>query len=327
MSRLALGLGCAELFRLPSPGARRRMLEAAFAAGIRHFDVAPMYGLGLAESELGAFARHHRGQLVLATKFGIDVTPAARALGVVQAPLRRMLSAHSGLRARARADAGGPSSGRLGAALYRSAGYDAAAARAGLEESLRRLRVDHIDLFLLHDPVPGDVSDDVAGYLEQAVTQGLIGGWGVAGEPDQAFAVAGQLAPEPDVVQFRDDAFLRSSEALPPALTARRITFGALSQALARIVEIVGDDAAERRRWSDRIDADAASCEVLAPLLLRDARRRNPDGITLFGTIRQRRLEAAVAAAASDADDERVDALTALIAESVAPPDPASIAR
>jgi aryl-alcohol dehydrogenase-like predicted oxidoreductase len=238
-----------------------------------------------------------------------------------------MLSARPGLRAQARADAGGPSSGRLGAALYRSAGYDAAAARAGLEESLRRLRVDHIDLFLLHDPVPGDVSDEVAGYLEQAVTQGLIGGWGVAGEPDQAFAVAGQLAPEPDVVQFRDDAFLRSSEALPPALTARRITFGALSQALARIVEIVGDDAAERRRWSDRIDADAASPEVLAPLLLRDARRRNPDGITLFGTIRQRRLEAAVAAAVSDVDDERVDALTALIAESVTPPDPASIAR
>jgi D-threo-aldose 1-dehydrogenase len=302
------------------------MLEAAFAAGIRHFDVAPMYGLGLAERELGAFARDRRGDLVLATKFGIDLTPAARALGVVQAPLRRVLSARPGLRAEARAQATGPSSGRLGAALYRSAGYDAAAARAGLRESLARLGVDHIDLFLLHDPGRDDVLGEVGDYLEQAKAQGLIGAWGVAGEPEDAIAVAQRLVPAPDVVQFRDDAFLRSSQVLPSTLAARSITFGTLSQAIARIVGIVGASPAERRRWSEQIDADAGDPEVLAPLLLRDARRRNPDGITLFGTVRQRRLDAAVAAA-SDADDGRVDALLSLIAAQASPPDPVAVAR
>ena len=34
------------------------MLEVAYGLGIRHFDVAPMYGLGLAETELQTFSRN-----------------------------------------------------------------------------------------------------------------------------------------------------------------------------------------------------------------------------------------------------------------------------
>ena len=48
----AIGFGCAGLFRIPHRKARKAMLDAAYDAGIRHFDTAPMYGLGLAEAEL-----------------------------------------------------------------------------------------------------------------------------------------------------------------------------------------------------------------------------------------------------------------------------------
>ncbi|MDX6643271.1 MAG: D-threo-aldose 1-dehydrogenase, partial [Solirubrobacteraceae bacterium] len=58
----ALGFGCAELYRAASAAERRRLLETAHSLGIRHFDVAPMYGLGLAERELGGFARGRRDQ-------------------------------------------------------------------------------------------------------------------------------------------------------------------------------------------------------------------------------------------------------------------------
>jgi D-threo-aldose 1-dehydrogenase len=84
-----LGFGCADLFREPDSARRRRLFEAAVDAGIRHFDAAPMYGLGLVEGELGRFAQGRRDRLVIATKFGITPAPAARALARAQAPIRR----------------------------------------------------------------------------------------------------------------------------------------------------------------------------------------------------------------------------------------------
>ena len=73
-----LGFGCAHLYGVPRSAERLRLLDAAHDAGIRHFDVAPMYGLGLAERELGRFIRHRRDAVVVATKFGIAPTLFAR---------------------------------------------------------------------------------------------------------------------------------------------------------------------------------------------------------------------------------------------------------
>src|ERR671923_2879471 len=60
LSTTSLGIGCAGLFRASSPGQREALLHTAYDVGIRHFDVAPMYGFGLAEPELGAFVRGRR---------------------------------------------------------------------------------------------------------------------------------------------------------------------------------------------------------------------------------------------------------------------------
>src|SRR5919199_1407023 len=79
-----LGFGCAGLFAAPTGRQRRRVLDAALACGIRHFDVAPMYGLGMAERELGRFAVGRRDDVVIATKFGIAPTRTARAIAAVQ---------------------------------------------------------------------------------------------------------------------------------------------------------------------------------------------------------------------------------------------------
>ncbi len=76
-----LGFGCAQLCRLPRNRDRLALLEAAFDAGIRHFDVARMYGLGEAEGVLGQFLRDKRDQVTVATKFGIPLSRLATRLG------------------------------------------------------------------------------------------------------------------------------------------------------------------------------------------------------------------------------------------------------
>ncbi len=311
-----LGFGCAGLYGEPSPARRRQLLEAARASGIRHFDVAPMYGLGLAERELGRFASGHRGQIVIATKFGIGPTAAARGIAPLQAPIRLMFSAMPTLRQRARANAAGPGRGRLGSLLYRASGYDAAGARASLERSLRALKTDYVDLLFLHDPQPDTVrGEDVCAYLERARDAGLIRAWGIAGEPDPVGRVSEELPVEPAVLQVRYDPLDPGQSRVWSEPARARIMFGVLGNAIARIVQHVGADPQRRRRWQESVGGDCANPDMVANLLLKSALRKNQEGVVLFSTIQPSHLRSAVEAIAHAApgDSGALDAFAALI--------------
>src|ERR1700751_247921 len=65
-----LGFGCAGLMRLPSRRQRQALLGEAFEHVLAHFDLARMYGLGLAEAEVGRFARGRRDRMAIPTKVG-----------------------------------------------------------------------------------------------------------------------------------------------------------------------------------------------------------------------------------------------------------------
>jgi D-threo-aldose 1-dehydrogenase len=293
ISTTCLGIGCANLFRASSAAQRARLLDAAYDAGIRHFDVAPMYGFGLAEPELGAFVRGRRAELIIATKFGIRPTPVARCLARVQGPVRGFLEARPALRDRARANAAGPSKGPAGRLLYAPEGYDSSGAKRSLERSLRALRTDYLDLILLHDPLPGSVhSDEVSAYLEQARTAGLIRSWGIAGEPEPTAGVARSFRGHVPVLQLRDDIFLRSLRRAPAG--SAFITFGVLAGALPSLVRLVTADKSTRDRWHKEIGADCADPEVAASFLMRAALRENSQGVVLFSTVHDSRMRSAV---------------------------------
>jgi D-threo-aldose 1-dehydrogenase len=310
----ALGFGCANIFRLPGGAQRSSILAAAYDAGVRHFDVAPMYGLGLAEHELGAWAHRRRDSVVIATKFGIRPTAAARGLARIQGPVRRTFELLPALREQARASAVGPGSGPAGSVLYAAEGYDAAAAKRSLHRSLRSLRTDYVDLFLLHDPVPASVrSEDVCAYLDGARTAGSIRTWGIAGETEQAIAVADSLSHTIPVMQLHDDIFLRAVRYAESGGTGH-ITFGVLGKVLNRVVEYVSGDDARRKRWSAEIGADCGVPETAAALLLKAALRENTSGVVLFSTIRPKRVYSAVASAQThDGPDPVLDAFIRLV--------------
>ena len=308
-----LGFGCADLFREPSRAQRRQLLDVALDAGIRHFDVAPMYGLGLVERELGRFARGKRDRIVIATKFGIAPTLGARLLGRAQGPAGRLFGAVPALRERARPTAADPRSGAIGALLYRSGGFDRQGAAASLERSLRALRTDYVDVLLLHDPAPGDVrSDDVRGYLESASAAGRIRAWGVAGDPGPTLEVARGLTPPIPILQVRGDVFQRSLRDIRDVAQAT-IVFGVIGRALPRILAHVRSDDGTRRRWSDAVGADCGLPDEVAALLLRNALRANDRGVVLFGTIQAERIEAA--ATATRLPEPALDSFGELISE------------
>jgi D-threo-aldose 1-dehydrogenase len=285
-----LGFGCATLFRVPDAAERLRLLHVAYEAGIRHFDVAPMYGLGRAEPELGSFIRSHRSEVTVATKFGIRPTLAGRCFAYVQRPVRRILRSKPAIGDQVRAHAAAPSS-----LLYERGGYDAVNAKRSLRKSLRRLRTDYVDLLLLHDPIPGSVrSAETRAFLEDARTAGLIRSWGIAGAPEVTLEVALSFRQVP-VQQVRSHIFASSFSRVPDG--SALITFGVISSPLARIVQHVRASEAVRERWCAATGADCGDPEVTSSFLLRAAFQANSSGVVLFGATRPPHIGAASAVA------------------------------
>ena len=178
-----LGFGCASLYGLPGKRERRAVLESAYDLGIRHFDVAPIYGLGIAEAELADFAQTHT-DIRIATKFGIRPTVIGHLAGFVQPPIRRMLQTSATVKSKVKQSGAAPDAGAVGRVLYSRGDYSAASAKRALVSSLRALRTERIDYFLLHEPVgvPADDYRDLVDYLETQRSRGVIGYWGPAGD-------------------------------------------------------------------------------------------------------------------------------------------------
>jgi D-threo-aldose 1-dehydrogenase len=288
-----VGFGCAGLFRIPQRSARRTVLDAAYDAGIRHFDVAPMYGLGLAEPELGSWLKARRADVTVTTKFGIDPTLLSRGAALIQPPVRAFLARRPSVGEGLKTAGQGPHSGPLGRLLYSSPGYHRRSAQAALERSLRALGTDYIDIFLLHDPIGGLITGapELTGYLDEQRRAGRIRCWGVTGQPSELREVTERLGETP-VVQFRDDIFEipLSGECM---LDGARITFGALARAVPASRQFLAQSPDSVRTWSERLGVDLAEESNLPRMLLRAALRRNVAGPVLFSTTRPERVRMA----------------------------------
>lgn len=305
-----LGFGCGSIMRLPSRRQRQELLGAVFEDGVRHFDVARMYGLGTAEAELAALAKGRRDTITIATKFGIEPRAAASRLARFQAPARRLLARFPALRQRVK---------RTADVFDLPHRYDVAAARASLERSLTELQTDYVDILLLHNPTAGDeVDDDICAYLETAREAGHVRAWGVSGEP-QACAMLRRRFPVPIVSQMRGDIFSNPTDF---DLAEPGIIFGVLTQALPRVFAHATASQQRRRRWSEAIGADCAHPSTIATLLLRDALCSRPDDVVLFATTRVEHARASMGSA-RDLDaclgDPGLTAFRALVAEELLP--------
>ncbi len=70
-----VGLGCNNFGRRVDEPGTRRVVDAALDAGVNFFDTADIYGATASESFLGRILTGRRDRIVLATKFGMEVSP------------------------------------------------------------------------------------------------------------------------------------------------------------------------------------------------------------------------------------------------------------
>ena len=217
-----LGLGMATLMREPSEKRRRYLLDLAYDMGIRHFDVAPLYGLGRAEQELGNFLSTH-SDVSVTTKVGLAPSKLARLLAPIQRPARSVLNRSSTLR-------------RLASRQVADAAPMAVSPErlhSSVTASLQRLQVDRIDYLLMHEKAPADLDGSTAEAVEALMSANRVGRFGVSGAPG---TVSEGLSSRPALLSV-----VQTSDALDPQVSGdgSRITwfhYGVIAKYLNALV-------------------------------------------------------------------------------------------
>lgn len=192
-------------------------IEAAWHAGVRYFDMAPWYGLGLAERRYGTFLHNQeRSQYVLSTKVGKLLKASKTAKNKDYFPFS-------------------PSPNDV---VF---DYTASGVRRSIEDSLQRLGIDSIDIAFVHDlssdnkllPTPWQEQFEIARKgafpeLTRMREEGLIKGWGIGVNTPEPILRLLEVA-DPDICLLASQYSLINHEnalnQVFPAARAKNVTF------------------------------------------------------------------------------------------------------
>src|SRR5439155_17584465 len=162
----AIGLGCMGMsFSYGPPKDKQEMtsvLRAAAERGVTFFDTAEVYGPFLNEELVGEALAPFQGQVVIATKFGFDLSPNFDPRGMKGSP---------GLNSRPE---------RI---------------KQAVEGSLKRLHVETIDLLYQHRVDPSVPIEDVAGAVKELIQEGKVKHFGLSEAGAQTIRRAHKVQP------------------------------------------------------------------------------------------------------------------------------------
>jgi D-threo-aldose 1-dehydrogenase len=278
LSTTQFGFGCASLLGLLSARESRRLIDAAYDAGIRHFDVARSYSYGAAEALLGSALGSRRGNVTITSKFGLAAPDHQKLVGYARYLLRPFAKRLPRLRSRSRS------------ALTAITGpvnltYDDA--KRSLETSLRELKTDYLDVLLLHEASAEALSDTrLLQFLGEAVSAGKIRGYGVGSSIDKLAALLEKKPMYCPIVQHESCIFSREIE-IPAA--SFRIVHGPLKH-LPQLLRACEEDVVLARSLSDAIGLDISRVENVSALMLRSALINYPGSIVLFSARSSQRI-------------------------------------
>jgi aryl-alcohol dehydrogenase-like predicted oxidoreductase len=189
----ALGLGCMGMsFSYGPPKDKKEMtslLHSAVDRGVTFFDTAEVYGPFTNEELVGEALAPFRGKVVIATKFGFDLSGSDHRPGA------------AGLNSRP---------GHI---------------KEAVEGSLKRLQIETIDLYYQHRVDPNVPIEDVAGAVKDLIQQGKVKHFGLSEPGVQTIRRAHRIQPVTAIQSEYSLWWRRPEEELLPALEELGIGF------------------------------------------------------------------------------------------------------
>jgi len=257
-----------------------RILNSAYDVGFRHYDVAPSYGLGVAESILGEFIAPIRSNVTITTKVGLPRPKNPGLLAQLRGIARPLISFAPSLRR------------KLGRSVQRMSGsaatrFDLEFVKFSVDESFRELNTDYIDLLLLHEITPDQVSDELYSYLQNLVTSGRIHAFGVGSYRHEAERVVHQCPHLARIVQTSWSVGDKPLVLEPH--NPFRITHGSIKK-FQDIQNWLTSNSKSRDNFSKEIDYDLSKPDTLGDLMMAAALSENRSGIILVSSTKINRL-------------------------------------
>jgi len=260
-----LGIGTSRLASLGSGHTRAqaaRLLDTAWDLGVDFIDTADTYGSSAAERLLGSLLRTRKDRFRIATKGGLTVVDLPKPLR----PLNQF--AKAALRHASREHYLAPD-----------------VIRRRIDNSLRRLERETIDIYFLHDPPIDALTDELIGVLAQAEKAGKIRHFGLSSNSPSTLRAAAGI-PGCTVVQTRVNPVTTATSedwaadlglATLPIVASQVLAKGSMNGTAVRTLE---------RRAAERAITPTAA-------LLRHAAAQPGVEVVLLGTANPRHLEEA----------------------------------
>ncbi|MFD4987341.1 aldo/keto reductase [Streptomyces sp. NPDC058372] len=233
------GLGCMGMSFAYGPtdaDAARATLDRALDLGVTFYDTADVYGAGENEKFLAPFFQAHRDEITIATKFALSIDPNRPGLRTIR--------------------------------------NDAPYIRQSVDASLRRLGVDHIDVYYMHRRDTGVPIEETVGAMADLIRAGKVGHLGLS-EVTAAELRAAHAVHPITVVQSEWSLFSRDvEESVVPAAAELGVGFvpysplgrGFLTGSFVQAESELTDD--DFRRGQPRFTGDnaATNAALLEPL-------------------------------------------------------------
>ncbi|MGE0350787.1 aldo/keto reductase [Hydrogenophaga sp.] len=164
-----LGFGCGRLKGGHEKANALRLVHAALDMGIRHFDTAPPYGLGMSEAVLGEALRGRVEAVTVYTKAGLGRPASPGLLRTARAVVRPVANRIPGLRQAV-----------LKGMAQRAApgNFNPDFIARSFDASLRALQRERVDGLLLHEARAHDVLAPLEPMLARCVAEGRLGAYG-----------------------------------------------------------------------------------------------------------------------------------------------------
>ncbi len=260
----ALGLGCMGMsFSYGPPKDKQEMtalLHAAVERGITFFDTAEVYGPFLNEDLVGEALAPFRGKVVIATKFGFDLSGGDHRPGTARASSRPELI------------------------------------KQAVEGSLKRLRVETIDLLYQHRVDPNTPIEDVAGTVKELIQAGKAKHFGMSEAAAQTIRRAHAVQPVTAVQSEYSLWWRKPEQELIPMLEELGIGFvpysplgkGFLTGAIKEDAKFDGTDFRSRlpRFAPDALKANQAMVDLLGAIAQK--KKATPAQIALAWLLKQK---------------------------------------
>ena len=255
-----LGYGCPNAMDAMDRKVSLALLEAAFDAGVRHFDVPPRYSSGAEGNFLGEFFERHRADITVTAKYGVPAVKTPKLLQFARSFAGRSHGAKEG--------------------------FTAAQAKESLERSLKDLRVDRIDVWLLHEVTADDLREDakeerLLRLMEDCVADGKIGSFGVASERRKVETLLLKRGKYCRTMQFE---WALTDTPVPARMQGFRIHHGAMGEHFRALLAGLIENKVRCAKWSDAVGVDLADSYVLSALMLKVALMENPKSVVLFSS-------------------------------------------